>query len=739
MCPLANPLMPRPTRAATPPRPVALATPIDAALRVAEAERTGLRKLGLKTVRDLLYHFPARYGDTATVRAIATLADGEVATVYGQVRKLQTSRTFRGHIPRATGMLEDETGKLSLTWFSQPYIAKMIPEGSLVRVTGKVADRGGKKSMANPEIERVESMPVAVGDSLFGEGEDSEAALLPVYPESRGVSSRWLFHAAQKMLAALPDDVFSDPIPESFLEKYSLPTLRTALFWIHAPKKASQARAARKRFAFEEVFLIQADRQRQRQSLAGEPAHEITVGAHTLAEFFARFPFSPTNAQRRAIDQVLGDISKPHPMSRLVEGDVGSGKTFVAAAAAFAAISARPKDRPSARLQVAIMAPTEILARQHFDSFVEYFRHLGIQMALLTGSGCLKFPSKVSPTDATHVSRAQVLKWVENGELPVVVGTHALIQKSVKFRHLGLVIIDEQHRFGMRQRKALARKDERLPHLMSMTATPIPRTLALTLYGDLDLSIVDELPPGRKPVLTKVIRGGDRKVAYEEMRAELKSGRQAFVICPRIDEPDPTKEMAVMAASAVAEAARLQKEVFPEFSVGLLHGKMKPAEKDDAMAAFVSGETDILVATSVVEVGVNVPNATCIFIEGAERFGLAQLHQLRGRVARASYQSRCYLATDSKGEKTLLRLAAMEKAMNGFKLAELDLEMRGSGELAGGRQWGMTDLAMEALKNLPMVEAARDAAKAIIAGDPSLSRHQALAAALAAREAIHFE
>jgi ATP-dependent DNA helicase RecG len=731
--------MARSGSAARTPQELSLATPIEIALRVAEAERAGLKKLGLKTVRDLLYHFPARYGDTATVRDIATLAAGEIATVYGQVRRLETSRTFRGHIPRATGLLEDATGKLSLTWFSQPYIAKMIPEGSLVRVTGKVADRGGKKSMANPEIQRVESMPIAVGDSLFGSGEDSEAALLPVYPESKGVSSRWLFHAAQKMLAAIPEGDFADPIPAAFLEKYSLPALRTALFWIHAPKKASQARAARKRFAFEEVFLIQADRARQRASLAGEPAHEITVGAHTLAEFFARFPFSPTNAQRRAIDSVLADVSKPHPMSRLVEGDVGSGKTFVAAAAAFATISARPKDRPSARLQVAIMAPTEILARQHFDSFVEYFKHLGVSVALLTGSGCLKFPSKVNPNAATPVSRAQVLKWVENGELPVVVGTHALIQKSVQFKHLGLVVIDEQHRFGMRQRKALARKDARLPHLMSMTATPIPRTLALTLYGDLDLSLVDELPPGRKPVLTKVVRASNRKAAYEEIRAELAAGRQAFVICPRIDEPDPAKEMAVMAASAKAEASRLQKEVFQEYEVGLLHGKMLPKDKDEAMARFASGETNVLVATSVVEVGVNVPNATAILIEGAERFGLAQLHQLRGRVARSSHQARCYLATDSKGEKTLARLSAMEKAIDGFKLAELDLEMRGAGELAGGRQWGMSDLAMEALKNLPMVEAARAAAQEIVAKDPELARHPALAEYLASREAIHFE
>jgi ATP-dependent DNA helicase RecG len=735
--------MPRPTRAArldpANARPLSLASPIDAALQVNAPEAAGLRKLGLRTLRDLLYHFPARYGDTATVREIGTLAAGEVATVYGQVRKLETSRTFRGHIPRATGVLEDATGKLALTWFSQPYIAKMIPEGSLVRVTGKVAERGGRRSMANPEIERVEAMPAAVGDSLFGSGEETEAALLPVYPESRGVSSRWLYHAAQKALAALPEAAFADPIPDTFLGRYSLPALRTALFWIHAPKKASQAVAARKRFAFEEVFLIQADRARQRAALVGEPAHQIAVPAAELRDFFARFPFAPTGAQRRAIDQVAADLGRAYPMSRLVEGDVGSGKTFVAAAAAFATISARPADRPSARLQVAIMAPTEILARQHFDSFVEYFRHLGVSVALVTGSGCLKFPSKVSPDQATPVSRAQALKWVESGELPIVVGTHALIQKSVKFRHLGLVIIDEQHRFGMRQRRALARKDARLPHLLSMTATPIPRTLALTFYGDLDLSVVDELPPGRKPVLTKVVRASGRKAAHEEMRAELAAGRQAFVICPRIDEPDPAKEMAVMAASAKAEAARLQAEIFPEFSVGLLHGKMLPKEKDEAMAAFARGETDVLVATSVVEVGVNVPNATAILIEGAERFGLAQLHQLRGRVARSSRQARCYLATDSRGEKTLQRLSAMERAVDGFKLAELDLEMRGAGELSGGRQWGMSDLAMEALKNLPMVEAAREAAKSIVAADPELARHPALAEALAAREAIHFE
>jgi len=386
------------------------------------------------------------------------------------------------------------------------------------------------------------------------------------------------------------------------------------------------------------------------------------------------------------------------------------------------------------------MAPTEILAKQHFESFIKFFKNNPINIGLITGSGCYKFPSKLNKGGATNISRTQLLKWVANGEIPVVIGTHALIQKSVQFKHLALVIIDEQHRFGVNQRKKLAKKEVRIPHLLSMTATPIPRTLALTLYGDLDLTLLDQMPAGRKPIITQIVKPTERKAAYEKMRTELEAGRQAYVICPRIDEPDPDKAFAVMAKSVTEEAKRLKANVFPDYEIAILHSKMTPKEKDDTMAKFAAHKIDILAATSVVEVGVNVPNATMIMIEGAERFGLSQLHQLRGRVVRSNHQAYCFVVPESKGEPTMARLKALTTAKNGFELAEADLLQRGAGMLAGGKQWGISDIGMEALKNLKLVEAARTEALAIIKKDDTLAKHTNLQHALFQRaNQTHFE
>jgi ATP-dependent DNA helicase RecG len=408
-------------------------------------------------------------------------------------------------------------------------------------------------------------------------------------------------------------------------------------------------------------------------------------------------------------------------MTRLLEGDVGSGKTAVAAAISYAAVTSRPPGRTSGTLQVAYMCPTEILAKQHFKTFVGFFKEHQVKIGLITGKECYKFPSKVRGEEWTKISRAQLLKWVANGEIPILVGTHAIIQKSVVFQNLALAVIDEQHRFGKVHRHTLARKDGKAPHLLSMTATPIPRTLALTIYGDLDISLLDELPKGRKPVITKLVRDNEREETYEHIRRELKEGRQAYVICPRIDEPDPTKALALQAKSVKAERDRLKKKVFPEYELDVLHGKMTPQEKEEVMNRFASNDIQILVATSVVEVGINVPNATMILIEGAERFGLSQLHQLRGRVIRSSHQAYCFLYPETLGQATLERMKALTTAKNGFELAEYDLALRGAGELYGARQWGMSDVAMEAIKNLKMVEAARKEAHELIKKDPALT------------------
>jgi ATP-dependent DNA helicase RecG len=386
------------------------------------------------------------------------------------------------------------------------------------------------------------------------------------------------------------------------------------------------------------------------------------------------------------------------------------------------------------------MVPTEILAKQHFKSFIEFFKDHPIKIALITGKECYKFPSKINGEVATRISKPQLSKWVENGEIPIVIGTHALIQKTVKFKNLAYAIIDEQHRFGKVQRQKITRKDTVAPHLLSMTATPIPRTLALTIYGDLDLTLIDQMPTGRKPIITKVVGKNERDNMYAAVREQLEEGRQAYVICPRINEPDPTKETALQAKSVKAECARLSKDIFPEYNIDILHSKMSPVEKEDVMSRFEKKEIDILVATSVVEVGVNVPNATVIIIEGAERFGLAQLHQLRGRVIRSNHQAYCYVYPESFGPTTEERLKALTTAKNGFELAEYDLGIRGGGELYGRRQWGVSDVAMEAIKNLKMVEAARKEAKTLIKKDPELIKHPAIKSRIAATaEDLHFE
>ncbi|HVM59149.1 MAG TPA: DEAD/DEAH box helicase, partial [Candidatus Paceibacterota bacterium] len=445
-----------------------------------------------------------------------------------------------------------------------------------------------------------------------------------------------------------------------------------------------------------------------------------------LSSFVASFPFPATRAQTRAIDAIVADFEKAHPMLRLLEGDVGSGKTAVAAATAYLVATSTPPNRIAGTLQVAYLCPTEILAKQHFSTFVSYFRTHPIPIGLITGSECRVFPSKVRYEESAKLSKATFKKRVADGLIPIVIGTHALIEKSVAFKHLAYAIIDEQHRFGTAHRKRLVTKDSVSPHLLSMTATPIPRTLALTIYGDLDITLLDEMPAGRKPVITEVLGPKERERAYARVRQELAAGRQAYVICPRIDEPDPDKELALQAKSVKAEAERLKKEVFPDAAIGILHSKMKPAEKEEVMSRFAAGEIQILVATSVVEVGVNVPNATVILIEGAERFGLSQLHQLRGRVIRSTHQAYCFALPETFGQATRDRMKALTTAKNGFELAEYDLSLRGTGELTGGKQWGVSDIAMEALQNLKMVEAARTEAARLIKEDPTLSRYPAL-------------
>lgn len=692
-------------------------------------QKKALNRLKIFSVADLLWYFPVRYSDISEVKKIADLVVGDIATVYGKVSKLKTKKAFRSKMSMAEGSIEDLSGKIKITWFNQAYLAKMLHDGDTVKLTGKVTAGKNGIYLTNPEVEKMIDMPIDSHDTLFSQDKtkiDNTGFSYPIYNETRGITSKWFYHAIEKILKEKTLDNVEDYIPSEILNKYHLPTLKTALVWIHKPKNKEDAESARKRFAFEEVFCIQLERQHDKFEYRKNKSFKIEPNDEDVAEFIKRFPFEPTNSQTKSIETILSDMAKNFPMSRLLEGDVGSGKTAVAATASYATVKQRPNGQSFGNLQVAYMAPTEILATQHFESFIKYFQHLPINIGLITGSGCRKFPSKVNPDGWTTISRAQLLKWVANGEIPILIGTHALIQKSVKFKNLALVVIDEQHRFGTAQRRKLVRKDNVAPHLLSMTATPIPRTLALTIYGDLDLSLLDEMPAGRKQIITDIITPNKRSETYAKIRTELENGRQLYVICPRIFEADPEKELALNVKSAVEEAKRLKKEVFREYEIGVLHSKMSKEKKEEVMQEFTEGKIHILCATSVVEVGVNVPNATVIIIEGAERFGLAQLHQLRGRVIRSTHQAYCYIFAEAKTEKTIARLQALKTAKNGFELAELDLTLRGAGELGGTKQWGITDLGMEAIKNIKMVEAARTEAIRLIGEDPELTKYPLL-------------
>jgi len=731
-------------------------------------QKKALAKLGISKIHDLLYYFPFRYTNISEFRHINTLTDGEQVTIIGQISNLKTKKGFKSKIPMGQATITDLTGKINIVWFHQPYLAKMLKEGTTVKVTGKVSDnKSYGLTLTNPEISKEDILPIDLHDSLFEKAEGNAQYGFPIYPETRGITSKWMYHAIGKILKQDCVKNIKDYLNQEVLDKYNLPGLHTALVWIHSPQKQEHAEIARKRFAFEEVFFIQLARQQERKKYEKLYSYKLVVKDDDIKDFVSRFPFTPTSAQKETIKVILEDLKQEKPMSRLVEGDVGSGKTFVAATIAYAVIKNRPLKHKSEKglvfgrssnddlaerqdfgnLQVAYMAPTEVLATQLYENFIRYFEHTGISVALITSSGCRKFPAKSAGWKDgkqiktwTSISRNQLLKWIKNGEIPIVIGTHSLISKTVEFEDLGLVIIDEQHRFGTNQRMKLAKKEGHSPHYLSMTATPIPRTLALTIYGDLDLSIIDQMPEGRKKVITEIVSENKRSLAYEKIKTELESGRQLYVICPKIDEQDDEEKIKLDVKSVTAEAKRLKKDIFQNYNIEIMHSKMTKQRKEQVMKNFEDHKIDILVSTSVIEVGVNVPNATVIVIEGAERFGLAQLHQLRGRVIRSNYQSYCYLFADAKTEKTIDRLKALTKAANGFELAELDLSLRGAGLLSGDKQWGITDLGMEAMKNIKMVEAARNEAIEMIHRDVELATEPLLSEALKSKNIkLHFE
>ncbi|MBI2055279.1 MAG: ATP-dependent DNA helicase RecG [Candidatus Sungbacteria bacterium] len=692
-------------------------SPIEEIARLTPRQKLTLKKFGLTTLGDLLFHFPSRYEETGELKSIRDLGEGEKVTIIAEIVSLKAEKTWRKKMRVADGVVKDASGLLGVVWFNQPYVANILKAGEKVRLSGKVSRSKSGLVMTNPAYE-----PLGKSENITY----TPNALTPVYPETYGITSRWLRFQIKKSLERIGS--LPEVLPEATLKKYHLPRFDRSLRAIHFPKHPGEAEAARKRLSFEEIFLIQLNRQRERKRIEREKSFRIATDAELTKRFVESLPFKLTDAQRKAVWQILQDFQKPRPMARLLEGDVGSGKTIVAAAAALNVVASAH--------QAAYMAPTEILARQHFEEFIKRLAPFKIRIGLLTSSEARKFPSKVNPKKSTHTSKNQLLKWCLNGEIQILIGTHALIEDRVKFRKLAFVVVDEQHRFGVGQRRAAAKGIR--PHFLSMSATPIPRTLALTIYGDLDLTILDEMPPGRQPIETKVVSPREREGAYEFIREEVARGGQVFVICPRIEAKTAAAGYRLPASSfqqrmdwsevksVKAEYKKLAEEIFPDLRVGMIHGKLKPKEKEAVMKKFKNGEIDILVSTSVVEVGVDVPNASIMMIEGGERFGLAQLHQFRGRVGRGPRKSYCFVFTTGEEHYGSRRLKALQKAKTGFELAEYDLEFRGPGELSGKKQWGISDVGMEALKNIKMVEAARTEAALLIAEDEELKKYPLL-------------
>lgn len=742
---------------------ISLSTPVEELPKIGAAYAKRLKKFGIKTVQDLLFHFPSRYDDFSNIIPISHARQklGETVCVQGKITEIESSHTWKKWMDLTEAVVQDNSGEIKVIWFNQPYLAKTLKEDDFVCLAGKIGFYNKGLYLNNPSYERINN---------FGENEEltHTGRIVPVYPETRGVTSRWLRYVIKPLLYRFAEQI-PESLPKELIKKYKFLPVQEAVQQLHFPSTFPHADAAKSRFSFEELFLIQLNVLKEKIRLMQKRAPACPMDADLMKRFTESLPFNLTDSQKKCAFQILKDLEKTVPMSRLLEGDVGSGKTVVAAMAALSIIKNS--------YQVAYMAPTEILAKQHFKSISELLKDFNVKVGLLTSKDARIWKDGPSNSfEMSEVSKKSLLGDLETGQIDILIGTHALIQKGVIFKNLTLVIIDEQHRFGVEQRSHLVQhqtpntKHPIVPHLLSMTATPIPRTLALTVYGDLDLSLIDEMPKNRKKVKTIIVNPKQRKQAYEFIEKEVKDGKGVFVICPKIEsqkskaggEPFSAgangerfsavsnsfipqnydlRSLSMLEVKAVKEEyERLSKDIFPDLRITMLHGKMKTKEKERIMLDFKKGEIDILVSTSVVEVGVDVPRATIMMIEGAERFGLAQLHQFRGRVGRSDMQSYCFLFTTSPDQLNRKRLKALVNSNNGFELAEKDLEIRGPGSLYGIQQWGIPDMAMQGLTNIFLVEKTRNAAKEILEKDPELKNNPLLKERLKQFQTrIHFE
>ncbi len=666
-------------------------------------------RLGVKSIRDLLYFFPSRHLDYSRLQTISQLEDGKEQTIIANVWEVRVTTPGGRRSTEAT--LGDESGNVRSVWFNNPYVARQMKDGDRIVMSGRVRIFAGRPVYESPEWE------------LYEDGELLHTGrLVPVYPLTSGLRQRQVRKLVKGVL-----DIWAEQLPEFMPEEIkgrrSLLTLSDAVSQYHFPDGLALKEQARVRLAFDELFLLQLGvMAKKRKWKSEQPGAPFSIDKQILDRLMASLSFDLTDAQRRVMSEIMDDLSRPVAMSRLLQGEVGSGKTVVALSALLTAIFNE--------YQGALMAPTEILAGQHFASVCRMLAAMGncdrSDGSICVFSGITEKPVVVALfiSDVKGAAKKELKGKLANGEISLAIGTHALIQKEVEFAKLGLVVVDEQHRFGVEQRSALRQKGFN-PHMLVMTATPIPRTLALTIYGDLDLSVINELPPGRQEIKTKWFSPAQRDSAYRFLRKQIGEGHQAFIICPLVEESE-----SVQAKAAVAEYERLSSVVFPDLRMALLHGRMSAAEKDRVMNSFNRHECDILVSTPVVEVGIDVPNATVMMIESADRFGLSQLHQFRGRVGRGDAPSYCMLMSENPSDIGKLRLDIIETTQDGFKLADEDLKLRGPGEFFGTRQSGLPDLRMAKLSDAPLLEMARDEALKLFETDPDLTSaaHHALAA-----------
>jgi ATP-dependent DNA helicase RecG len=664
----------------------ALEAPLTTIQGIGPKSAKTLAKLGLETLGDLFWYLPRRYDDYSQLETINRLWYGQEVTVIGAVESIDLRVVRSGKMKITEAIVSDGTGSLRVTWFNQPWIAKQLKPGKPIVLSGKVDQYLGRLTMNNPDWEPIERQQLHTN------------RIVPVYPLTSGVTNKWLrkvIHSvATRYAPRLPD-----PLPNSIRTSAELIPLNTAVQQIHFPDDSDHLHDAQHRLAFDEMFLLQLGVLRQKKEWEKLETEPIIVDDPFIEHFVASLPYELTPAQTRALEAIRDDLSSKTPMNRLLQGDVGSGKTVIAAAAMGVTAAAGS--------QSAIIAPTSILAEQHYQTLLTL---------LPENAGVKKDAIRLLIGATPEAEKAEIRAGLDDGTISVVIGTHALLEDPVTFQKLGLVIIDEQHRFGVEQRATLRAKGDN-PNLLVMTATPIPRSLALTLYGDLDLTVLDELPPGRLPIETRVLRPQERTRAHSFITSQLEQGGQAFCIFPLVEGSEK-----VQTKAAVDEYEKLQKEVFTKFQVGLLHGRMRPDEKEQVMGEFREGELNVLVSTSVVEVGVDIPNATVMMVEGANHFGLAQLHQFRGRVGRGERKSYCLLIPDFDDGTDDERLTAMESTNDGFKLAEMDLDQRGPGDFLGTRQSGFAELRAARLTDVKLIEKARREATRLFQEDPDLHK-----------------